>query len=442
MRHFHLEQSDHEFYTSHSGLALVGVCLNQYAQIDKALRGVPLRHGISHGDMLKTMIGLLCLGKSDFDAVENHRKDTYFHHALDIGQVPSSASLRQRLDAKAEDYLPRVYANNIDFLARAKVPITSLKTGHVPLDMDVYPMDNSGTCKEGVSRTYHGYDGYAPIAAYLGREGWCLANELRPGSQHSQNEFTYVLERVLPNARRLVGDAPILTRLDSAHDALETRAKLALAGVDFLIKWNPRGADPQDFMAKADTLGCWEHPREGKRVAVFSETLSQHYKDETYHFRRVIRITERTLDRHGQWLVTPDIELEGWWTTLDKDHDDATVIALYKDHATCEQFHSEFKTDLDLERLPSGKFATNDLILTLAAFAYNILRYIGLTGLLGAHSPVRHPAKRRRIRTVIQELIYLAARLIHSGRRLRLRFSQHCPAFAAFEQTYQRFAYG
>ena len=25
-----------------------------------------------------------------------------------------------------------------------------------------------------------------------------------------------------------------------------------------------------------------------------------------------------------------------------------------------EQFHSEIKTDLDLERLPSGKFDTND----------------------------------------------------------------------------------
>ena len=42
--------------------------------------------------------------------------------------------------------------------------------------------------------------------------------------------------------------------------------------------------------------------------------------------------------------------------------DPATVIALYREHATSEQFHSEFKTDLDLERLPSGKFDTNDLL--------------------------------------------------------------------------------
>lgn len=35
------------------------------------------------------------------------------------------------------------------------------------------------------------------------------------------------------------------------------------------------------------------------------------------------------------------------------------VKALYSDHATSEQFHSEFKTDLDLERLTSGKLNTN-----------------------------------------------------------------------------------
>src|SRR5690606_35116882 len=48
----------------------------------------------------------------------------------------------------------------------------------------------------------------------------------------------------------------------------------------------------------------------------------------------------------------------------------------------------------------SGKFDTNDLVLTLGAFTYNILRWIGLAGLTGKASPVRHPAKRRRIRTV------------------------------------------
>ena len=103
---------------------------------------------------------------------------------------------------------------------------------------------------------------------------------------------------------------------------------------------------------------------------------------------------------------------------------------------------AEFKTDLDIERLPSGKFDTNDLVLAFAVFAYNILRFIGLIGRTGEVAPLRHAAKRRRLRTVIQELMYLAARLVATGRRLKLRFSRLGPGFRAFQQVYYQLAFG
>ena len=57
------------------------------------------------------------------------------------------------------------------------------------------------------------------------------------------------------------------------------------------------------------------------------------------------------------------------------------MIELYHQHGTSEQFHSEIKSDMDLERLPSGKFATNALVLSLGQVAYNILRLCGQTSL-------------------------------------------------------------
>ena len=136
-------------------------------------------------------------------------------------------------------------------------------------------------------------------------------------------------------------------------------------------------------------------------------------------------------------MLIPDITLEGWWTTLDTEIiEDETIIRLYHEHATSEQFHSEFKTDLAIERLPSGKFDTNDLVLTLSSMAYNMLRWIGMTALLGKDAPLRHKAKRRRLRTVMQEIMYLAARLVATGHRLKLKFSRYCPAFIVFNTTY------
>jgi hypothetical protein len=133
-----------------------------------------------------------------------------------------------------------------------------------------------------------------------------------------------------------------------------------------------------------------------------------------------VRVVERRIDKRGQHLLVPDIQIEGWWTSLSEAPE--TVIERYQDHGTHEQFHSEIKTDLDLERLPSGKFDTNDAILHIGLFAYNCLRLIGQVGLTGKASPVKHPARRRRLKTVLQELMYRAAQFGVHARRLILDF--------------------
>ncbi|MBF0382865.1 MAG: hypothetical protein HQL69_17730 [Magnetococcales bacterium] len=58
------------------------------------------------------------------------------------------------------------------------------------------------------------------------------------------------------------------------------------------------------------------------------------------------------------------------------------------------------------------------------------------------NGPVRHPAKRRSLKTVIQELIYLATRLIKTGHKLKLRFGRLCLALRAFDRVYERIAFG
>ena len=441
---FVLAQSDKEFYTSNSGLALVGLCLNKFCSLpSRAREAFPLSpgtNGIGMDDIVRSSIGLLSLGQSDYEAVANRKDDDYFRESLGIRRVPSRETLRQRLDEAASGLRPIADACSVEFIKRAEVEITGLETGHVPLDCDVFAMDNSKTKKEGVSRIYNGQDGFAPLGAYLGREGWCLELELREGRQHSQCEFIPFLKRVLSKARSLTS-RKILVRLDSAHDALETRATLAdHEDVDFILKWNPRKEDQRKLADRIFAEGEVTEPRQGKRIGLLTLSFEQRYQGKTYRFSRVMRAVERTIDRKGQLLLLPEIELEGWWTTLEFPAKE--VMGLYEDHGTSEQFHSEIKTDLDLERLPSGKFATNALILTLGGLVYNILRAIGQIGLVEGATPVRHPAKRRRIQTVIQELMYLAARLVKTARRLKLLFSRHCPAFGAFRAVYAKLVAG
>lgn len=437
MKRLILEQSSEEFYTSHSGLALVGACINRHSDLGRhAGRLAKGNDRIAEIDVLRSYLGLLCLGKSDYQAIASMQEDDYFKHALGIGRIPSVERLRQRLDESGTRLIPTINRCSRTMLKRLEAPISGYRSGLVPLDVDVFPQDNSKTKKEGVSRTYKNYDGYAPMAAYLGKEGWCLELELRPGSQHSQNGFVEFIQRVMTNARELTKQ-PLLLRADSGNDSLDTMVALEDAeNTHYIVKWNPRKNDPIAWRDCVFAQGEVQTPRKGKRVCTIVVEKQEEVQGTTYSLKRIVRVTERTIDKTGQFLLTPDITLERWWTDLALTPED--VIELYRQHATSEQFHSEFKTDLDLERLPSGKFDTNALVMTLGAFAYNILRFVGQAGLIAPFGPVRHSAKRRRLRTVIQELMYLAGRLIATGRRLRLRFSRHCPAFTAFSVVYAR----
>lgn len=110
-----------------------------------------------------------------------------------------------------------------------------LPSGYVPVDIDVTPFDNSKTQKEGVSRTYKGYDGYAPIMAYIGTEGYLINAELREGKQHCQKNTPEFLRETIRLCKQITNE-PLLVRLDSGNDAAENIGILLEEGCKFIIK--------------------------------------------------------------------------------------------------------------------------------------------------------------------------------------------------------------
>ena len=445
MPKFEIRQSSKTLLTSCAGVALIGQCC-EAAQVDLVVDPrLPVARGMRSSDIVKSAIGLLSMGKSDFDAIEPLRGDGFFKQALGLSKVPSSAWMRQRLDTVAGELREVIGEMTLRLLQRTQAPV-SAHQGFVCVDIDTFAMDNSGTRKEHVGRTYQGFDGYTPIAAYLGNEGWCLGLELRSGSHHSALETDYFLERIFPGVERLAPpQQPTLWRMDSGFDSVkllfvllaECQRRAALGRrMDYIVKWNPRKQDKAQWVRQAEAAGAFVTERDGKRVAMLSACVQRKWGAATHTVRLVTQVTERTIDKRGQSLLTPEIELQGWWTTLEAAPEQ--VIKLYQHHGTHEQFHSEIKTDLDLERLPSGKFDTNDAILHLAGFTYNCLRLLGQLGLTGQIAPIRHPASRRRLKTVLQEIMYRAAKVVQHARRLALDFGRgvaaHVRVFADLQQ--------
>ena len=132
------------------------------------------------------------------------------------------------------------------------------------------------------------------------------------------------------------------------------------------------------------------------------------------------------------------IEINTWWTNLGLS--DTDIIHLYHAHGECEQFHSEIKTDMDVERLPSGKFDTNELVLELTILAYNILRMIGQESLGKKDTPMKHNVRRRRLRTVISNLVMMASHVTEHARQVMIGLGQSNVWRFAFSRIYTAFA--
>ncbi len=403
--------------TSHAGLPA-------FAHLLKAAR-LPALFGsslktIPDSAIFSTQIALLALGKTDFEAVSAYRDDRAFKRLLGLKRLPSAELLRQRLDGPPTGTDEQLQEAVLRILETHGKPLANW-LGFVPLDIDTTPMDNSGTHREGVCYTYKGFDGYHPLMAYLGEQGYWFAQELRPGSQHPQKDFIPFLKRAIAAARRLTGER-LLARMDAAHDADETLRACLDELIDFILRWNPRQQDP---------CAAWHALGEDKvhwasGPGYFTAVVDRHHRlTDGRSVRRITLVTRKTADKE-QLLLTPEYEIEGFWTSLDLPVEE--VIDLYQQHATCEQFHSELKTDIGLERFPSGKFATNQHILSCAQVAFNVLRLLGERM---QHNRPLLPKRLRelrqvrfRLRTVMQVLMAHAGVLVQHARRTVLKLGR------------------
>lgn len=453
MKTIHIEFSDERLITP-SGLVFVGQILgksNFVKKINRApISNEYLQKQIKNGDILLTYIGMLCQGKPQYEAVREMMDDPdYYKYALGIAYaIPSAETLRQRFDMIGDSLRGDILQANIDMLREMKIEPAALENGYVPVDIDVTPFDNSKTKKEVVSRTYKGFDGYAPIMAYIGTEGYFVNTQLRVGKQHCQKETPDFLRETIELCRQLT-DKPLLIRLDSGNDASENigifmEESYRYNNVSFIIKRNPRQESKEEWLASVkDCCTNIQKPRDGKTVYI-----GQTFRDVTYTLpnktektagiRTIYEITERTIDKHGQYFIVPDIELDTYWTNLPLS--DQNIIDLYHAHGESEQYHSEIKTDMDVERLPSGKFDSNKLVLELTIIAYNILRIVGQESLKKRDDPGRKKVRRRRIRTIISNLMQFAGHLTEHAGRLILSIGRSNRWRFTFKRIYDSFA--
>lgn len=440
--------------TPYGGLLIPGQMLSAIGFDRKVDRYTPPAKEYSNSDILKSMlIGILC-GNADFEAIHETDDDPeYFCNAFHMKHLPSEATMRQRMDEIGDSLRDTLRMANVSLFKEYGIEPSALADGYVPVDIDVSPFIDEKCSKEGVSRTYKCRDGYAPIFAYIGTEGYLLACELREGKQHCQKDTPAFLTEVLRLARQ-VTDRPLLFRLDSGNDSADNIGLFmeeCLQGdnVHFIIKRNLRKEKPQEWLDEIrDVCTNIQEPRKGKK-----EYIGQTFRDVSYYIpdstsksgqkqktvgiRTIYDITERACDHDGQYYIFPKVECDMY--SVNVDFRDEDIIELYHKHGEMEQYHSELKTDLGAEQFPSGKFRTNELVLELIQLAYNMLRMIGQASLQMEDIPMKRPVKRRRLRTVLEHIIMTPAVVTKHARKTGVDLGRSNPWRNAVARLWERF---
>jgi hypothetical protein len=432
MADFEIELTD-KAIINHIGLAFIAKFLNNsrvFSQINLISRFKKNSGVISDYDVVKTVIALITLGKTSFDDVEMYRQDRFFKKALKLKTVPSSVTIRQRLETYESDMWSVLRQINVDFIFEyfrdEAVEINGKY--YIVVDSDVTPMDNSNTKKEGVSRTYKQFNGFAPMMSYAGRSGFMINNELRPGDHHSNCEGTLEYFSQTIKLTKQLGSYPLLSILDSGNDDKKLVKEFLKKDSEFIIKRNLRNESRDKYIAYALEYDLIHETAEKQYEGCIKYYSNWSREIEKEPVPIAVVVTEKTITK-GQPMLMPEYEVEVYWNSLDLKAKE--VEELYHKHGTMEQYHSEFKSDLDLERLPSGKFSSNYSIMLLGMISFNLLRIAGKVLLETKKVPGRR-GNRLRLRTVIQNVMYMAGQYIAHARRYILKIYKEYKWATAF----------
>jgi len=406
-----------------AGLVFVGQ-MAKLAGLDAVAKQVTIgRPQISTENILKTMLGLMVQGKTDFDHVKPLAANRYFMNAVDIDRVPSAETYRQTfqriaLNTELEAMLPRCSVKLWKKAGMDHEYVQKDDKKWVRMDIDPVIYDNDETKKEGAAHTYNKKFGFAAIFAHLAC-GWMVNADLFPGntSFHGPETIGFV-NQSLGLADRMT-DATKLLVMDCGLEDQEMLASLHdRPNTDFILKYNRRRESSTKWLELAKEKGVLIREDVKKGYRMYRGSTYRRLRNREEEIRLVFDVKE-TYKEKGQLLFLPKVEIFSVWTSL-KVFNDKEILRLYRMRGTSEQFHAEFKTEMDMERLPSGKFKVNKAFLRMGMLAHNMLKVISQDMVMEKALGLKR-ATRRRIKTVMNSVIFMSCRLIKHARSMVLQ---------------------
>lgn len=424
----------------HAGLTFIQQMV-EIIELEKLAQSVTIGNPvISTCDVLTSMLGLLSQGKTDYAHIEEFKGNKFFMNVLGLKQVPSEETYRQRFKALATNtdlasLLPTYSVKLYNRLGMEPVVIEKDSQQWIRVDVDPVIYDNSDTKKEGATYTYDKQFGYAAIFAHFDG-GWMINAQLNPGntSFHGQDTIDFV-NQSLDLADKMSLTKKLLVTDCGLEDQQFLEVLLARENTDCIIKHNKRRESSMKWLDVAKTQGRMVRENKAKGYRIYQGSTYRQLKSSKKKLRLVFEVRE-IFKKNGRNLLIPEVKLFSVWTSIEC-FSEQEILRLYRLRGTSEQYHAEFKSEMNMERPPSDNLQVNNAFVLMGMLAHNMLKAIALDMVKEEGLGLKQ-ATRRRIRTVMHSVIFMAGRIVRGGRRLTMQLG--CPKkwFHWFDSLFQR----
>ncbi len=377
------------------------------------------QHGANSGAKAVSVIGAMLAGGDSIDDVAVLRAGAA-GALFDGTRAPSTvgswlrshkwSNVRQ-LDAISRELLARLWAAGAG-PADLTAPLT--------IDIDSTIVQVHGRAKQGAAFGYTKVRCYHPQLATCAQTGQVLMCRLRGGSAGAARGAKSFLTETVSRVRHAGATGPLTVRADSAFyskSMIETAVK-------FDVRFSITARQDKAIRAAIEQIGddawqpipYWLSTPEVSGADI-AETPFTVFASDRKHARQVRLVVRRVRPTPGSQLAL----FTAWdyhALVTDRTLPLPEVEADHRRHAVVEQSIAELKS-AGLAHLPSGNFMANAAWLALTVMAHNLGRAVAILA-----GPV---LERATAATLRRKVFTMPGRLVHTGRRRRLRLPANWP---------------
>lgn len=415
--------------TAQGGLILIEELIHQLRVkelIDETVTVKKRQRGYAESDQIISLVYNLIGGGSCLDDLNSLREDEETKAVMHQEAIPHATT--------AGDFLRAFSLGHIKQLEKASRRIQervhSRETvAELTLDIDSAIFEQYSTKKQGSCKGYTGETGYHPQFGFRADTGEWVYGRLQRGGAYTSAHAEQLLEECLKRLPKSVNR--VETRSDSGwykEDYLGACEECTTHAIIYTITAD----QTKPLLDKIRGIRQWLPM--SRAVGETREVAEFWYRGVTWQKERrfIVKREQRCQGKGKQLHLFAEEEYHYYvFVTNSEEADIAGLMEFHGGRGNAENYIKELLYGFDLEQLPSERFHANWVYLLIGQLAYNLVIWLKQYGL------PKHYLQRR-VKLIRHRFLYIAGRIVRSGRELWLNLNQGYSYQQEFLDTLQR----